>query len=31
LLERVDRQIVLHDGAVVDDRKAVSGTMSLRG
>jgi putative ABC transport system ATP-binding protein len=31
LLERVDRQIVLHDGAVVDDRKPGLNTVSLRG
>jgi putative ABC transport system ATP-binding protein len=31
LLERVDRQIVLHDGAVVDDRKPGIGTAAMRG
>jgi putative ABC transport system ATP-binding protein len=31
LLERVDRQIVLHDGAVVDDRKPGIGNVALRG
>jgi putative ABC transport system ATP-binding protein len=31
LLERVDRQIVLHDGAVVDDRKPALNPASRRG
>jgi putative ABC transport system ATP-binding protein len=31
LLERVDRRIMLHDGAVVDDRKAPAGALALRG
>ncbi len=31
LLERVDRRIMLHDGAVVDDRKAAPGAVPLRG
>jgi putative ABC transport system ATP-binding protein len=31
LLDRVDRQIVLHDGAVVDDRRAGAGLLEVMG